>query len=268
MSRPGRYETGLERNRANFAPLTPLTFLDWSAQVYPEHPAVVHGRRRYTWRQTAQRCRRLASALADRGVGQGDTVAVVAANTPEMVEAHFGIPMTGAVLNTINTRLDAGSVAAILDHGEADVLLTDREFSPVVGQALARASRRPLVIDIDDPEYGGPGERLGELDYEGLLDGGDPGFVHAQPGRRVAGDLAELHLGHHRRPQGGRLPPPRRAPQRRRQHPHVGDAAARGVPVDAADVPLQRLVLPLDGGRRLGDERVPAAGGSPRSSST
>jgi len=182
VSRPRRYETGLERNRANFAPLTPLTFLDWSAQVYPEHPAVVHGARRYTWRQTAQRCRRLASALADRGVGEGDTVAVVAANTPEMVEAHFGIPMTGAVLNTINIRLDAGSVAAILDHGEADVLLTDREFAPVVGQALAQASRRPLVIDIDDPEYDGPGERLGGLDYETLLDGGDPEFVHAQPG--------------------------------------------------------------------------------------
>jgi fatty-acyl-CoA synthase len=176
-----RYETGLERNRANYAALTPLTFLDWSAQVYPEHPAVVHGSRRQTWSETGRRCRRLASALVARGVGAGDTVSVVAANTPEMVEAHFGVPMTGAVLNTINTRLDAATVAAILQHASSDVLLVDREFAPMVGEALAMTSRRPLVVDIDDPEYDGPGERLGELDYEALLQRGDPDYAYAEP---------------------------------------------------------------------------------------
>jgi fatty-acyl-CoA synthase len=176
-----RYETGLERNRANYAALTPLTFLDWSARVYPEHPAVVHGSRRQTWSQTGRRCRRLASALAAQGVGAGDTVSVVAANTPEMVEVHFGVPMTGAVLNTINTRLDAATVAAILQHATSDVLLVDREFAPMVGEALAMTSRRPLVVDIDDPEYDGPGERLGELDYEALLQGGDPDYAYAEP---------------------------------------------------------------------------------------
>lgn len=123
------YVTGLEANAANYAPLTPLTFLDWSADVYPDRQAVVHGGRRFTWAQTRERCRRLASALSARGVGRGDTVSVVAANTPEMVEAHFGIPMTGAVLNTINTRLDAATIAFILDHAQAKVLITDREFS-------------------------------------------------------------------------------------------------------------------------------------------
>ncbi len=181
MSPSRRYETGLERNRANYAALTPLTFLDWSAQVYPEHPAVVHGSRRQTWSETGRRCRRLASALVARGVGAGDTVSVVAANTPEMVEAHFGVPMTGAVLNTINTRLDAATVAAILQHASSDVLLVDREFAPMVGEALAMTSRRPLVVDIDDPEYDGPGERLGELDYEALLRDGDEDYAYDEP---------------------------------------------------------------------------------------
>jgi fatty-acyl-CoA synthase len=176
-----RYETGLERNRANYAALTPLTFLDWSAQVYPEHTAVIHGSRRQTWRETGGRCRRLASALAARGVVAGDTVSVVAANTPEMVEVHFGVPMTGAVLNTINTRLDAGTVAEILQHAASDVLLVDREFAPMVAEALAATSRRPLVVDIDDPEYDGPGERLGELDYEALLRDGDEDYAYDEP---------------------------------------------------------------------------------------
>jgi len=146
------YLEGLEANAANYAPLTPLTFLDWSADVYPGRTSVVHGGRRFTWAQTRERCQRLASALSARGVGPGDTVSVVAANTPEMVEVHFGVPMTGAVLNTINTRLDAGTIGYILDHAQARVLITDREFSPVVGEALRQCEARPLVIDIDDPE--------------------------------------------------------------------------------------------------------------------
>ena len=168
------YLMGLEANAANYAPLTPLVFLDWSADVYPGRTAVVHGARRFTWAQTRERCQRLASALSARGVGRGDTVSVVAANTPEMVEAHFGVPMTGAVLNTINTRLDAATIAYILDHAQARVLITDREFSPAVAAALRQCEARPLVIDIDDPEYAGPGDRLGEEDYEALLSGAAP----------------------------------------------------------------------------------------------
>jgi fatty-acyl-CoA synthase len=175
------YGTGLDANAANYAPLTPLVFLDWSADVYPERLAVVHGGRRFTWAQTRERCRRLASALTARGIGRGDTVSVVAANTPEMVEAHFGIPMTGAVLNTINTRLDAATIAFILDHAQARVLITDREFSPAVAGALQRCEARPLVIDIDDPEYDGPGDRLGEVEYEALLAGAAPGYERAEP---------------------------------------------------------------------------------------
>ena len=175
------YLTGLDANAANYAPLTPLVFLDWSADVYPDRLAVVHGGRRFTWAQTRERCQRLASALSARGVGRGDTVSAVAANTPEMLEAHFGVPMTGAVLNTINTRLDAGTVAYILDHAQARVLLTDREFSPMVAAALRECEVRPLVIDIDDPEYDGPGDLLGAEDYEALLSGADPGYERAEP---------------------------------------------------------------------------------------
>jgi fatty-acyl-CoA synthase len=175
------YATGLEANAANYAPLTPLAFLDWSADVYPGRLAVVHAARRFTWAQTRERCRRLASALAARGVARGDTVSVVAANTPEMVEAHFGVPMTGAVLNTINTRLDSATIALILDHARARVLITDREFSPAVAGALRQCQGSPLVIDIDDPEYDGPGDRLGEVSYEALLAGAAPEYERAEP---------------------------------------------------------------------------------------
>jgi fatty-acyl-CoA synthase len=175
------YVAGLDANAANYAPLTPLAFLDWSADVYPDRLAVVHGARRYTWAQTRERCRRLASALAARGVTRGDTVSVVAANTPEMVEAHFGVPMTGAVLNTINTRLDSATIAFILDHAQARVLITDREFSPAVAGALRQCEASPVVIDIDDPEYDGPGDRLGEVSYEALLAGAAPEYERVEP---------------------------------------------------------------------------------------
>ncbi|HKA91155.1 MAG TPA: acyl-CoA synthetase [Haliangiales bacterium] len=175
------YDIGLDRNPANYAPLTPLTFLEWSAAVYPRRLAVVHGGRRFSWAETYARCRRLASALVRHGVGLGDTVAVVASNTPEMYECHFGVPMTGAVLNTINTRLDAEAIAFMLEHGAAKVLLVDREFSGVVRRALEGLTERPTVVDIDDPAYDGPGERVGAIDYEAFVSGGDPEFAWRPP---------------------------------------------------------------------------------------
>jgi fatty-acyl-CoA synthase len=175
------YTVGLDRNAANFTPLSPLSFIERTASVYPQRTSVIHGARRYTWAETYARCRRLASALAARGIGKNDTVAVMLSNTPEMAECHFGVPMAGAVLNTLNTRLDAEAIAFMLGHGEAKALITDREFSPTVSKALAQAGRELLVIDVDDPEYAGPGERLGSVDYEAFLAGGDPVFAWQGP---------------------------------------------------------------------------------------
>ena len=147
MSGNPAYLDGLEKNQANYATLTPLTFLERAAYVYPQKPSVVHGAQRFTWKQTYERCRRLASALARRGIGKNDTVAVIAPNTPPMYEAHFGVPMCGAVLNTLNTRLDPESVAFMLQHGGARVLITDREFSATVEKALALLPDPPLVVE-------------------------------------------------------------------------------------------------------------------------
>ncbi|HXQ53782.1 MAG TPA: acyl-CoA synthetase [Stellaceae bacterium] len=171
MSDP--YAAGLERNAANFMPLTPLDFLVRTAAVHPDRLAVVHGARRYSWAETYSRCRRLASALTRRGIGKGDTVAVMGANTPELFEAHFGVPMAGAVLNALNIRLDADTIAFILKHGEAKALITDREFAAVIEPALAQLAQRPLVIDIDDTLAVG-GALLGETTYERFLEEGDP----------------------------------------------------------------------------------------------
>ena len=175
------YAAGLEKNPANYEPLTPLTFLERSAYIYPERVATIHGRRRYTWLEEYRRCRRLASALARLGAGTGDTVAAMLNNTPEMFECHFGVPMCGAVLNTLNTRLDAESVAFMLQHGEAKVLITDREYSPTVKKALELVDRSLVVIDVDDPEYTGPGERLGNVEYEAFLAGGNPDYPWRPP---------------------------------------------------------------------------------------
>ncbi len=169
------YDTGLDRNPANYVPLSPLGFIARAAAIYPERAAVVHGTRRYSWKQSYERCRRLASALQKRGVGKSDTVAVMAANTPEAFEAHFGVSMAGAVLNALNIRLDAATIAFILDHGEAKVLITDREFAPVIEKALAATKKRPLVIDIDDA-LAPQGKLLGEMDYEAFLASGDSAF--------------------------------------------------------------------------------------------
>jgi fatty-acyl-CoA synthase len=174
------YDVGLEKNPANFQPLTPLLFLSRAAAVFPDHTAVVHGERSYTYRELYLRSRRLASALARRGIGRGDTVSVMAPNVPEMLEAHYGVPMTGAVLNALNIRLDPETIRFILEHGEAKVLLTDRELSPVVRKALEGLSRKPLVVDIDDP-LAQEGEFLGEIDYESFLEEGDPGHDWALP---------------------------------------------------------------------------------------
>ncbi len=179
---PTPYDTGLDRNPANFQPLTPLSFLARAAEVYPDQIAIIHGARSWTYAEFYARARRLASALAKRGVRRGDTVAVVLPNVPAMLEAHYGVAMAGAVLNTINTRLDAAVIGFTLDHGEARVLITDREFSTVVKAALAAAATEPLVIDYDDPEFTGPGERLGDLEYEDLLREGDADFAWLIPG--------------------------------------------------------------------------------------
>jgi len=175
------YDQGLARNTANHAPLTPLSFLPKAAAVFPKRTAVIHGARRFTWEEVYARARRLASALKQRGVGHGTTVAAMLANTPEMVEMHFGPAMIGAVLNTLNTRLDAEAIAFMLDHGEAKVLVTDREFAPTIEQALKLVKTKPLVIDVEDPVYTGEGKRLGEIDYESLLASGDPAFAWTMP---------------------------------------------------------------------------------------
>jgi fatty-acyl-CoA synthase len=174
------FEQGLPKTGANYAPLTPLSFLERAAFVYPDRPSLIHGAQRYTWRETYARCRRLASALARRGIGVGQTVAAMLPNTPPMYEAHFGVAMAGAVLNTLNTRLDPEAIAFMLEHGEARLLITDKEFSPTVEAALRLAKQKITVVDAEDPEFGG-GRRLGELTYEELLQEGDPGFAWRWP---------------------------------------------------------------------------------------
>jgi len=174
------YDVDLDRNPANFQALTPLSFLDRAAATFPGKPAVIHGDITYTYGEFYARCRRLASALSKRGIGIGDTVAIVAPNVPAMLDCHYGVPMIGAVLNTINYRLDAPTIGFILDHGEAKVLLVDREFSECVKQALTQCQVKPLVIDIDDPHYQA-GELIGETDYESFIGEGDPDFAWQWP---------------------------------------------------------------------------------------
>jgi fatty-acyl-CoA synthase len=182
MAQPTPYDIDLDRNPANFQPLTPLTFLERAAAVFPEHTAIIHGKRRINYRDFYARSRRLASALAKRGIKRGDTVAVVLANSPAMLEAHYGVPMTGGVLNTINTRLDAATIAFIFDHADAKVVIVDREFSKTVKEALGIAKVKPFVIDFDDPEYSGAGERIGAIEYEDFINDGDPAFAWQMPG--------------------------------------------------------------------------------------
>ncbi len=175
------YDNDLDRNPANFQPLTPISFLARAAAVFPTRIAIVHGDLRRDYREFYARSRRLASALAARGVRRGDTVSTMLANTPAMLECHYGAPMTGAVLNTLNTQLDAAVLAFTLDHAETKVLIVDREYSGLMNAALALADVKPLVIGYDDPVYDGPGEPLGEVDYEDFLASGDPEYAYAPP---------------------------------------------------------------------------------------
>jgi fatty-acyl-CoA synthase len=178
----GIFDQDLPRSEANFAGITPLSFIERAAEIYPDKLAVVHGELRRTWREVYARCRQLAGALADKGIGKGDTVAVMLPNTPPMVEAHFGIPMAGAVLNALNTRLDAETIAFMLDHGEAKAVIVDPEFAPAMKRAigLRQSKRELLVIDVEDSVYG-PGERIGGVTYDEFVATGDANFAWQMP---------------------------------------------------------------------------------------
>ncbi len=175
------FNDALPKSLANHQPLTPLSFLERAAETFPDRAAVVHGGGRVTYRELLARSRRLASALARRGIGRGDVVSVMLANTPPMIECHYGVPMTGAVLNTLNTRLDAPSLAAMLDHAGTRLLITDREFAPTVAAALEQASVTPLVVDFDDAQFPQSGSFLGELEYETFLRTGSADFARSEP---------------------------------------------------------------------------------------
>jgi fatty-acyl-CoA synthase len=194
--------SALRPGPANFAPLTPIAFLARSAEIHPERVAVVHGDRRMTYADFYARARRLASALARRGIGRGDTVSAMLPNVPAMLEAHFGVPMLGAVLNTINTRLDADTVAYILAHGEAKAIIADRVFAGVVGPALKQLRRKIQVLDNAEPRDTGPGERLGEIEYEALLREGDPAFAWSPPADESAPIALNYTSGTTGRPKG------------------------------------------------------------------
>ncbi|MEM7290030.1 MAG: acyl-CoA synthetase [Pseudomonadota bacterium] len=175
------YNTDLDPNPANHQPLTPLTLLERAASTFPDHTAIIHGALRRSYAEFYARSRRLASALSGHGISTGDTVSAILANTPPMLEAHYGVPMTGAVLHSMNTRLDAAVIAFQLDHAETKVLITDREFSATMREALELANVSPLIIDVDDPEYSGDGELLGQIGYEDFVASGDPDFDWKMP---------------------------------------------------------------------------------------
>ncbi|HET8869018.1 MAG TPA: AMP-binding protein, partial [Aquabacterium sp.] len=178
------FDLHLPRTEANFAPLSPLSFIERAAEVYPNRLAIVHGTLRQTWAQTYQRCRQLASALQSHGIGKNDTVAVLLPNTPPMVEVHFGVPMAGAVLNALNTRLDPEAIAFMLDHGEAKAVIVDPELTPLMAQALAlrQATTPMLVVETQDELHGPTQQPLGGLDYDAFVASGDPTFAWSWPG--------------------------------------------------------------------------------------
>jgi fatty-acyl-CoA synthase len=175
------YDTDLGKTAANYQPLTPLVFLERAAAIFPDHTAIIHGKRRYSYAEFYERCRRLASALAARGIGKNDTVSVMLANSPAMLEAHYAVPMTGAVLHSINTRLDPPIVAFMLDHAGAKFVITDTEFAPTIEAALAETHVEPTVVDYRDMECGIEGQRAGDIDYEDLVASGDPDHVWEMP---------------------------------------------------------------------------------------
>ena len=181
MTMTNPYDAGLGKTPANYQPLTPLVFLERAAAVYPDHTAIIHGSAHISYETFYARARQLASVLATRGIGVGDTVSVMLSNTPSMLEAHYGVPMTGAVLHSVNTRLDAANIAFMLDHAEAKVVICDTEFGSVMKEALSLAKVKPLLIDYEDKELGEPGTRLGDLDYEDFVSEGDAHFAWAMP---------------------------------------------------------------------------------------
>lgn len=176
-----KFELGLDKTPANYAALTPMSFLERTAAVFPETTAIVHGNMKRSYADFYSRSRKLASALADHGIGKGDTVSVMLSNTPPMLEAHYGVPMTGGVLHSLNTRLDAQIIAFQLDHAECKVLITDREFAPTIQEALAIAKVEPLVVDYDDPEFPQDGAMLGSVEYEAFIADGDAAFAWQPP---------------------------------------------------------------------------------------
>ncbi|THD63581.1 MAG: acyl-CoA synthetase, partial [Bradyrhizobium sp.] len=176
-----QYSVGLDKTPANFVALTPLSFLARSAAVYPDHVSTIYEGRVFTWSQTYARCRRFSSYLAGRGIGYGDTVAAMLPNIPAMNEVHFAVPMAGAVLNALNIRLDAASIAFQLDHGGASIILVDPEFSGVISEALTlMTGPKPFVIDVDDAAFSG-GKRIGAIEYEDTLSQGDESFAARRP---------------------------------------------------------------------------------------
>ncbi len=181
LTQQNPYNTGLDRNPANYQPLTPLTFLERAATVFPDHTAIVHGALRRSYAEFYSRSRQLASALAARGIGRGDTVSAMLPNTPAMLECHYGVPMTGGVLHSINTRLDAAIIAFQLDHAVARIVIVDREFMPLMQEALALATVEPLVIQYDDPEFTDPTPEVEVIDYDAFVAGGDPDFAWLMP---------------------------------------------------------------------------------------
>lgn len=175
------FETDLDKNPANYQPLTPISFLERTAKIFPDRTAIIHGTARRTYADFYARARKLASVLASKGIGKGDTVSAMLSNTPPMLEAHYGVPMTGAVLHSMNTRLDAAVIAFQLDHAETKILITDREFSATMKEALSLAKVKPLVIDYDDPEFAQDGEMLGDIEYEAFIKDGDENFDWSPP---------------------------------------------------------------------------------------
>ena len=255
------YDQDLDPTPANHTPLSPVSFVERSAEVFADLPAVIHGQRRYTWAQTRERSARLAAALKALGVGHGDTVSVMLPNTPEMVELHYAVPALGAVLNALNTRLDAALIAWQMKHCEAKVLVTDREFAPVMAQALAllesEHGRSLTVIDVCDSQYAGPGERLGAHEYEAWLAG------HA-PLARLEGPRNEWDAIAVSYTSGTTGDPKGVVTHHRGAYLNaVSNAVTWNMPhlfVDAAAVSLQRLVLCVDGGHARRHPCVPAQG--------
>ena len=267
MSDQGHYSIGLDKTPANFVPLSPLSFLERSAAVYPDLTSAVYEGRVFTWGQTYERCRRFASFLAKRGIGRGDTVAAMLPNIPAMNEVHFAVPMTGAVLNTLNIRLEADTIAFQLDHGGAKIILVDPEFTGVIAEALTlMTGPKPVVIDVDDAVYPGEADRRTGIRRRRVARRSQ--LRRKAAARRMGRHRAQLYLGNHRKSQGGRYPPSRRLSQRGQQYPRRQSRPASGLSLDAADVPLQRLVLSLDHRGHRRHQCLPAQGRSrPKSSS-